>query len=200
MELNNYICRAKRLDNGEWVQGYYLKHNTVQVCFSSDDPKPKHYIIYEGFCDWGLMPPLLMAEVDPDTVGMCTEFNEFVMADPYVCAPLFEGDIVEVWGQRKVSGEGYNSQYDGDCKIRGVIVFLRGAWRLDLINKYNENLFMARGKEKWDRDLPTTMSLNAFSAPHCKDLNEYRVRNKNYKWGDIVRIGNIFDNPELLEK
>ena len=72
MELNNYICRAKRIDNGEWVYGYYLKRNTVQVCFSSDDPKPKHYIIYEGFCDWGLEPPLIMTEVDPDTVCKAT--------------------------------------------------------------------------------------------------------------------------------
>lgn len=117
--MNNHICRAKRKDNGEWVQGYYLKHNTVKTCFSTDDPKPKHYIIYEGSCDWGLMPPLLMAEVDPDTVcrytgrtdknGKCIfESDIFVYSDEY--------SYVVKWDSKKVGfcAECMNEIYDYD--------------------------------------------------------------------------------------
>lgn len=36
---NEILFRGKCIDSGEWVYGYYVKHDAVKVCFSSDDPK-----------------------------------------------------------------------------------------------------------------------------------------------------------------
>lgn len=194
------LFRGKRLDNGEWVYGGYFKHDTTKPCFSTDDPHIKHFIICDGFCDWNLEPPLEWFEVDPKTVGQHIWMREFVVNDPSLDALLFEGDIVEFWVTRRITGESCKSQYDGDCKIRATIVLQRGEWRLDLNNKHNDNLFAAKGNEKYDRDLCSSMSFYNFRSQHNQNLDEYRARNKYYKWGDIVRIGNIYDNPELLEE
>lgn len=85
------FCRAKRLDNNEWVEGCYCKHDTVKVILSSDDPKTKHLIIVDGFCDWGFEPPLQGIEVDPDTVCLCS-----FVRDKNDCT-LFAGDIVKAY-------------------------------------------------------------------------------------------------------
>ena len=72
MALREIIFRGKRLDNGEWEEGFYCKHDKVKCCFSEDDPETKHLIIKDGFCDWGFEPPLKGVEVDPATVGQFT--------------------------------------------------------------------------------------------------------------------------------
>lgn len=74
--MRKIIFRGKRLDTGEWVEGAYCKHDTVKVCFTADDPKTKHLIIMDGFCDWGFEPPLQGVEVDPATVGQCTGLKD----------------------------------------------------------------------------------------------------------------------------
>ena len=196
--MHDILFRGKRLDNGEWVSGGYFKHDAVKVCFSSDDPHTKHFIIRDGSCDWGFEPQLEWFEIDPVTVTQFTGMHEFVVTDPSVCSPLFEGDIVEFWVTRHMPGEGYKSQYDGDCKIRAVIVFKHGAFKLDLNNPYTENVFAAKGNERYDRDFCSIMSFANFHGNERTD--EYRARNKSYKKGDIVRLGNIHDNPELFEK
>lgn len=88
INFDRSICRAKRKDTGEWVCGYYVKHDTVKVCMSTDDPAPKHYLVYDGFCDWGLEPPLQMVEVDPETVCRCTNIKD------KNGRMIFENDIV----------------------------------------------------------------------------------------------------------
>lgn len=88
MRENMGLFRGKRIDNDKWVEGAYFKHDTLQVCFSSDDPKPKHLIIRDGFCDWGFEPPIHGVEVDPSTVGECTGLKD------KNGKLIFEGDIV----------------------------------------------------------------------------------------------------------
>ena len=199
MEQRTILFRGKRLDNNEWVYGGYFKHDTVKVCFTSDNPETKHCIVFDGFCDWGFEPPVQYCEVDPETVCQYTGMNEFVVTDPSVHAPIFENDIVEFWVTRRLPGEGCKSQYDGDCKIRATVVFKYGEFMLDLDNTYNNNVSAAKGNEKYDRDFTTIMSFYNFRCQHSNNLDAYRARNKNYKFGDIVRLGNIHDNPELLE-
>lgn len=69
--MREILFRGKQ-NEGRWVEGVYFKHDTVKVCFSSDDPKPRHLIIQDGFCDWGFEPPIHCVDVDPETVGQFT--------------------------------------------------------------------------------------------------------------------------------
>ena len=111
MEQRTILFRGKRLDNGEWVYGGYFKHDTVKVCFTSDDPKTKHCIVFDGSCDWGFEPPLQYCEVDPKTVGQYTGIHDDNGR------PIFEGDTVRatyIDGGRKIQGV-VNYFYDGFC-------------------------------------------------------------------------------------
>lgn len=69
--MREILFRGKTTEN-RWVEGVYFKHDTVKVCFSSDDPKPRHLIIQDGFCDWGFEPPIHCVDVNPGTVGQYT--------------------------------------------------------------------------------------------------------------------------------
>lgn len=60
----------------------------MKVCLASDDPKTKHLIVADGFCDWGFEPALVGHEVDPDTLGECTGLTD------KNGKLVFEGDIV----------------------------------------------------------------------------------------------------------
>jgi hypothetical protein len=81
----DYKFRGKRVDNGEWVYGYY-------VCYGGAIPNPTHHIIHaknnlnrfvgENF------------EVDPATVGEYTGLHDRKRTAEYPEGqPIYEGDI-----------------------------------------------------------------------------------------------------------
>ena len=138
-----YLFKAKRLDNGEWVQGYLY------------GIWEKRYIL------WGMINDVPnMIEVDPSTICQCTGLKD------KNGKLIWENDIVSF-------------QFDNDdCpfpnkdtkKRIGKVFFsdFRASWSI------------AMGKNG-------SKSLN-------NDLWKY-VQNGNR----VEVIGNIFDNPELLE-
>lgn len=81
--MNQHICKAKEIDTGEWIYGYYLiasyyLDDTVKhIIFTSDtEIYPRN-----EFIGW--------YEVDPNTVCRYTGFN-----DKYNM-PIFENDLIE---------------------------------------------------------------------------------------------------------
>lgn len=187
--MRKYLFRGQRVDNKEWVYGAYLPISKT-ICTEKTYPNSTEYM--DVF-------------VIPESVGQYTEMNEFVMTDKSINQPLFEGDIVEVWSRRRPPGENIvlyrdntTSKYDIQVKARAVICFKNGQWQLDYNNAYNDAICELKGNEQVERIVKADPCLYGFGY-HRNDEDGWREHNQLYKWDDIVKIGNIHDNPELLE-
>lgn len=182
--MRKILFRGKRTDNGEWVCGSPIfQDGYVLIRFWNGEE-----FEYEEHL------------VEPESVGQYAGMKEFVVTDKAFNKPLFEGDIVEVWGWRSPKHTyDAKSQYDGKIKVRAVICFKSGEWTLDYTNKYNESLAKLKGKEVDDREVTGEWSLYRYQR-HNGNEDWYREHNANFKWSDIVKIGNAFDNADLLEE
>lgn len=146
------LFKAKRKDNGKWVEGYYCKLDETTYCISEDyerHPVPTHhYILYETMTDWGLPNRFLQFEIDPDTICQFTG--------------LIDKNGEKIWE---------NDICDRKEKYPEIVTYNKGDWQLDYSYVF--------GKE---------MHTDA-----C-NLGFYVCER------DCVEvIGNIFDNPDLLE-
>ena len=74
--MREILFKAKRLDNGKWVEGYYIKR-------PNDPAGEKHYIATVGNCQW--------YEIDPNT--LC-QFTGLTDKDG---DKIWENDIVDVY-------------------------------------------------------------------------------------------------------
>lgn len=205
--MREILFRGKDIDGSSWYTGSYMTLSDTTYCIDTDyamhPDNTKHYIVFDRMTDWGLPNRHMQAQVDPNSIGQFTGMHEFVMTDKSAQRPLFEGDIVELWSRRRLPTESYyteKSQHDGECKIRAVIVFKNGEWRLDYNNEYNNKIAVARGNELYDRAVNRNYSLFDVYPGFHGDMDKYREMNKRHKSHDIVCIGNIFDNPELLKE
>lgn len=188
--MREFLFHGKRVDNGEWVEGYYVKAQKL-----NGSNEYEHFIIEEAADGQSYL-------IIPDTVGQYTDMNEFVVSDRSYNQPLFEGDIVEVWSRRRPPTENIcnkpTSQYDIQVKARAVICFKYGKWFLDYDNEYNKSLCKLQGNEQYERTVNASHTLYDFGL-HRSNEDWRREHNARYKWDDIVKIGNVFDNAELLE-
>ena len=202
--MDKHICKAKRVDNGKWVYGYYVALPDEytygeDICHAILSLDCEHVCMGE-YKDYGWYV------VDQNTVCRNTEMNEFVMKDASVCQPLFEGDIVEVWSRRRPIGENITlyrdnttSKYDIEIKARAVIRFNRGEWRLDYDNAYNDSICELKGTEQVERTVKANPNLYGFGVHYDTHRDWFINHNRHIKHYDIVRIGNIHDNLDLLE-
>ncbi len=146
------LFKAKRKDNGKWVEGYYCKINETTYCVEEDYkrfPVPTHhYILVETMTDWGLPNKFYQFEIDPDTLCQYTG--------------LTDKNGKKIWE---------NDICDRKEKYPEIVVFNKGDWQLDYSYVF--------GKE--------------IHTDAC-NLGFYVCERKC-----VEVIGNIFDNPELLE-
>ena len=190
--MRDYIFHGKREDNGEWVEGNLTVWNDGSA--SIDDGPTISSPLYAVY---------------PESVGQYTGMNEFILTDESRNAKLFEGDVVEVWGWRSVYGRN-QSQHDKRVKVRGVIYFnSRGQWYINYDNKYNESIAKLKGSETEKRQAHGAYELYYYGY-HGDDIEKYRAKelewhgrfhNKEdiYGHNDIVKIGTVFENKDLLE-
>ena len=190
--MREYLFHGKRVDNGEWVEGFYVKAEKL------DKSGYEHFIIEESASGESHL-------VIPETVGQYTDMTEFVVTDRSFNRSLFEGDIVEVWSRRRPPTENIvlyrdkpTSQYDVEVKARAVIRFEYGKWFLDYDNEYNNTLCKLRGNEQCERTVAASHILYNFGF-HNSNEDWHREHNARYKWHDIVKIGTEFENKDLLE-
>lgn len=193
--MNKHICKAKSKINGSWLYGYYVK-------VPWDDGGVAHLIIEQDaeYKRSGEFTWENVRIIDPNTICRYSGITEFVMNDKSINQPLFEGDIVEINSIRRPYAGYPQSTYDGSVKVRAVIYFERGQWLLDYDNPYNNKMCETRGNEQHERAVDGAWELYYFGykgKPEHEDW--YREHNQLYDGSDIVKIGNIYDNPELLE-
>lgn len=204
--MREYIFHGKRKYDGEWVEGCLIHQGDNYLILQDESklhPMDVPYIDDFGCID-GRADPVV-----PESVGQYTGMNEFALTDESRNAKLFEGDIVEVWGWRSVYGRN-QSQYDKRIKVRGVICFnSRGQWYINYDNKYNEALAELKGQETEKRQAHGAYELYYYGY-HGSDIERYRA--KELEWHgkfhnkediighqDIVKIGTVFENADLLE-
>lgn len=140
---SRYLFRAKRMDNGEWVEGFYF-------CMTHPDGRHTHHFIIPLGTDLSLGTPIekIQVEVDSSTICQCTGLED------KNGKLIWENDICD----RK---EEYPE----------IVKYNEGDWTLDY----------SYSKDK--------------ESGYCYcNLGFYVLERKH-----VEVIGNVFDNPELLE-
>ena len=86
----------------QWIYGYYIKHIDATLNpFGSTEEEikewhkehTKHYIVQDGFSDWGMPRGLQFNEVDEYSVGQFTGIKDCNGRD------IYEGDFVKYKGE-----------------------------------------------------------------------------------------------------
>nr|DAR47124.1 MAG TPA: YopX protein [Caudoviricetes sp.] len=167
------IFKAKRKDNGEWVEGYIYGHESPLQCIGPKGYVPeqtKWYILQTGFADWSMPRPVDFIEVDPNTISQ------------YIGANCWNAD------QRHL----------------GKKIFMNDIVRIAIGNEYVDYLL-------WDlREIPYREAIALDKDYYFNGVDyhsEHMISWEDFMlylhdpWGDhdsVEVIGNIFDNPELL--
>lgn len=169
MNENRGLWRGKRVDNGEWITGYYMR-----IVRETSIKEIIRYCIFTGVEFWNNLSgetALESYEVDPSTLGECTGLRD------KNGNLIFEGDVFrfddEVWSSCYTScGTEYDSWEVKNC---GVVGFDEEYARFDFVQyQFNENSVEADLHENRDIEFAEFVS-------------------------NLEIAGNIHDNPELLK-
>lgn len=158
------LFKAKRKDNGKWVEGYYIYHIKRTICPFGDSVKPEdeqHVIMQDGFSDWNMPRNTVVYEIDPNTLCQFTG--------------LADKNGQRIWENDILRGYQYPYRYDG-----------------------NDNYF---AEVTWFENCPA-FGIYTFKNPKSNvcGISEGNTEfMENWNSEDWEVIGNIFDNPELLE-
>lgn len=135
------LFKAKRINNGEWVERYIFKLKTTSKEYKVKD----RYFIFTGEFDvTGLFPDFIRYEVDPSTICQCaglTDKNN---------KKIWENDIVKTY-------EASSKEY-----LTNIVKYYKGSFKV--FKKHYLSMYISK-----------------------------------YELKDLEVIGNVFDNPELLE-
>ena len=152
--MREILFRGKRCDNGEWVQGYYIRaeHHWHNHGIHKD------WIICGASANGGWFALHNKYSVKAETVGQFTGLTD------KNGKKIFEGDVFRL-----------------DDEVVAVVIFQDGCFRLEeygLRGAFTESGFDECGGG-WD-------------VIDCSPIDWYTIK-------DMEIIGNIHDNPELLE-
>ena len=127
--MREILFRGKRVNNGEWVYGYYVKANSHYHLHGIH----ADYIITLATSNGGYLTPTIKYAIDPATIGQYTGMT----GRDY--KKLFEGDIVQ-----------YHCCPNGNICEPEIIIFGESGWQtksIKLAVADELNLMVARGYE-----------------------------------------------------
>ena len=167
--MDRHICKAKRKDNGEWVHGYYACLNDTTYCFKED------YEMHPDNTKHYII-------VDEMTDWGLPNKHKLIEVDPdTVCqcigwidsyqTPIFEKDIVE---------------FIGPSTDRVLVCWCN---EMNEMNAVPLDGIMFDGFDYWNAKYPKF----TYSDFCCMLQDPYG----DFK--EIKVVGNIVDNPELLD-
>lgn len=103
---DRYLFRGKRIDNGEWVEGFYF-------CMTHPDGRHTHHFIIPLGADLSLGTPIekIQVEVDGETICQCTGIKD------KNGNLIWENDIIEC----KDGKHNFQTQIEWDAYCAGFI-------------------------------------------------------------------------------
>lgn len=149
--MREILFRAKRIDNGKWVEGYYVYHIRRTICPIGDSVKPEdeqHVIMQDGFSDWNMPRDTVFFNIAPETLCQYTG--------------LKDKNGNRIWENDIVSFIDMTSTESGYCERNCI------------------------GRVAWDIEEACFYVTDRLSSESWEVLQ------------DCYAVGNIFDNPELL--
>ena len=159
--MDRHICRAKDINTGEWVYGYY-------ICVPNKYGHDLAHLIIEQKCEYsgcGEFWWMDTHEVDPETVCRCTGWHDSNKT------PIFEKDIVE---------------FVGPNTHRDLIWWCNEMSEMTAIPVDGIEF---NGYDFWNGKYPKA-NYSSFCLMMQDPYGDFR---------EIKVVGNIVDNPELLE-
>ena len=161
--MQKKLFRGKRVDNGEWVYGYYIRYG-----FNGQE---KEYIVPS------YASALYAIEVIPETVGQYTWLTD------NNANKIFEGDIIKA-----------KHYYQGDLNDNEFLEKkIRNAYGKKIEGNvfYKEYTYLRNYIVEYSSKKGTWIGRNGSDQHPLISLRNF------YHCGEV--IGNIHDNPELLE-
>lgn len=170
---DRYLCKAKRKDNEEWSEGYYAYIDGV------------HYIYTGELCNGGLYVVAERFEVDPETLCQYTGLHDRTKWE----------ELSEKEQQKFLS----EWNYEKDRKNQKEDWNGKKIWENDIVKFKHGGEFSENGI--YFRNYVVEF-INTFVSYGLRLRNKsihFPFKQATASMHDAEIIGNIFDNPELLE-